>query len=98
MAAKLQLAAAYGYSATTELEQRAGLNSRHTDDDDTRISIGAKKAKFSNVGDESVRGGFVGARLQIVSSDNLSLIADVELGGNGDENYKAGNLSIEYSF
>ena len=98
LAAKLQLAAAYDYSATTELELRAGLNSRHSNDDDTQISIGASQAKFANVGDESVSGGFVGARLRIIGSDKLSLIADVELGGNGDEDYKAGNLSIEYSF
>ena len=94
LAAKLQLAAAYDYSATTELELRAGLNSRHSNDDDTQISIGASQAKFANVGDESVSGGFVGARLRIIGSDKLSLIADVELGGNGDEDYKAGNLSI----
>ena len=98
LAAKLQLAAAYSFSTATEFELRAGLNSRHTDDNDTQISIGNSRAKFANVGDENVSGGFVGARVQIVSSGNLSLIADVELGGNGDEDYKAGNVSIEYSF
>jgi len=98
LSTKLQIAAAYAYSATSEFELRTGVNSRYTDDDDTEISIGGSKSKFSNVGDENVYSSFVGARVRIASSDKLSLVADVELGGNGDEDYKAGHLSVEYTF
>jgi len=98
LSTKLQIAAAYAYSATSEFELRTGVNSRYTDDDDTEISIGGSKSKFSNVGDENVYSSFVGARIRIASSDQLSLVADVELGGNGDEDYKAGHLSVEYTF
>ena len=98
LSTKLQIAAAYAYSATSEFELRTGVNSRYTDDDDTEISIGGSKSKFSNVGDENVYSSFVGARIRIASSDKLSLVADVELGGNGDEDYKAGHLSVEYTF
>jgi len=98
LSTKLQIAAAYAYSATSEFELRTGVNSRYTDDDDTEISIGGSKSKFSNVGDENVYSSFVGARVRIIGSDKLSLVADVELGGNGDEDYKAGHLSVEYTF
>ena len=98
LSTKLQIAAAYAYSATSEFELRTGVNSRYTDDDDTEISIGGSKSKFSNVGDENVYSSFVGARVRIASSDKLSLVADVELGGNGDEDYKAGHLSVVYTF
>ena len=98
LSTKLQIAAAYAYSATSEFELRTGVNSRYTDDDDTEISIGGSKSKFSNVGDENVYSSFVGARVRIIGSDQLSLVADVELGGNGDEDYKAGHLSVEYTF
>ena len=98
LSTKLQIAAAYAYSATSEFELRTGVNSRYTDDDDTEISIGGSKSKFSNVGDENVYSSFVGARIRIASSDQLSLVADVELGGNGDEDYKAGHLSVVYTF
>ena len=98
LSTKLQIAAAYAYSATSEFELRTGVNSRYTDDDDTEISIGGSKSKFSNVGDENVYSSFVGARMRIIGSDKLSLVADVELGGNGDEDYKAGHLSVEYTF
>lgn len=58
------------------------FSSRYTDDDDTEISIGGSKSKFSNVGDdENVYSSFVGARVRIASNDQLSLVADVELGG-----------------
>ena len=98
LSTKLQVAAAYAYSATSEFELRTGVSSRYTDDDDTEISIGGSKSKFSNVGDENVYSSFVGARLRIASNDQLSLVADVELGGNGDEDYKAGHLSVVYTF
>ena len=95
---KLQVAAAYAYAVDNEFEFRVGLNSRYSDDDDTKISIGGKQSKFGNVGDESVTGGFVGARLRASNSGQLALVADIELGGNNDEDYARGNLSLEFTF
>ncbi len=95
---KLQGAAAYILNAHSEIELRVGVNSRNTFDGDTKFSALGGQSKFANIGDENVIGGFVGARLKVANSENLSLIADVQLGGNSNEDYLMGNLSLEYSF
>jgi hypothetical protein len=95
---RAQLAAAYLISARSELELRLGLNSRNTDDDDTKVSIGGSQFKFANAGDKNVTGGFAGASLRIFNQNNLTLVADLEVGGNSDEDYVAGNLNLEYLF
>jgi len=92
------LAAAYQLNEASEFEFRVGINSRHTDDDDTRVSIAGSQFKFANVGDHNVTGGFAGAALRLADNNNLSLIADMEFGGNSDENYVAGSVSLEYLF
>jgi outer membrane autotransporter protein len=94
--ARAQLAAAYLISARSEIELRLGLNSRNPDDDDTNVSIGGSQFKFANAGDENVTGGFAGASFRIFNENNLTLVADVEVGGNSDEDYVAGNLNLEY--
>jgi hypothetical protein len=94
--ARAQLAAAYLISARSELEFRLGLNSRNTDDDDTNVSIGGSQFKFASAGDENVTGGFAGASFRIFNQNNLTLVADLEVGGNSDEDYVAGNLNLEY--
>jgi hypothetical protein len=94
--ARAQLAAAYLISARSEIELRLGLNSRNTDDDDTNVSIGGSQFKFANAGDENVTGGFAGASFRIFNQNNLTLVADLEVGGNSDEDYVAGNLNLEY--
>jgi hypothetical protein len=93
---RAQLAAAYLISARSELELRLGLNSRNTDDDDTNVSIGGSQFKFASAGDENVTGGFAGASFRIFNQNNLTLVADLEVGGNSDEDYVAGNLNLEY--
>jgi uncharacterized protein with beta-barrel porin domain len=94
--ARAQLAAAYLISARSELELRLGLNSRNTDDDDTNVSIGGSQFKFASAGDKNVTGGFAGASFRIFNQNNLTLLADLEVGGNSDEDYVAGNLNLEY--
>jgi hypothetical protein len=98
LSVRAQLAAAYLISARSELELRLGLNSRNTDDDDTNVSIGGSQFKFANAGDENVTGGFAGASFRIFNQNNLTLVADLEVGGNSDEDYVAGNLNLEYLF
>lgn len=98
LTARAQLAAAYQFDEASEFEFRVGINSRHTDDEDTKVSIAGSQFKFATAGDESVAGGYAGASLRVADDNNLSLIADVEFGGNGDENYAAGQISLEYVF
>ena len=98
LSSQIQVALAYAYAVDNEFELRAGLNSRHSDDDDTKISIGATQSKFSNVGDETVSGSFVGARLRASNSERLALVADIELGGGNEEDYARANLSLEFIF
>ncbi len=98
LTARAQLAAAYQFDEASEFEFRVGLNSRHTDDDDTKVSIAGSQFKFATAGDESVTGGFAGATLRVADNNNLSLVADIEYGGDRDENYAAGSVSLEYVF
>jgi hypothetical protein len=98
LTARLQLAAAYQFNQASEFEFRVGVNSRHTDDDDTKASMAGSQFKFANAGDENVTGGFAGATLRVADNNNLSLIADMEFGGDSDENYAAGSISLQYVF
>ncbi|MCX4190825.1 autotransporter outer membrane beta-barrel domain-containing protein [Methylophaga sp. OBS3] len=98
LTARAQLAAAYQFDEASEFEFRVGMNSRHTNDDDSKVSIAGSQFKFATAGDESVTGGFAGASLRVATENNLSLIADMEFGGNSDENYAAGSISLEYVF
>ncbi len=100
LTARVQLAAAYALSLSSEFEFefRVGMNSRHTDDEDTKVSIAGSQFKFANAGDENVSGRFAGASLRVVDDNNLTLVADIEFGGNNDEDYAVGNISLEYVF
>jgi len=79
-----------------------GINSRHTDDEDTKVSIAGSNFKFTNAGDKHVIAGFAGGTLRVADDNNLSLIANMEFGGDSDEDYVAGSksaicvLSIRY--
>jgi len=98
LTARIQLAAAYQLDQSSEFEFRVGVNSRHTDDDDTKGSLANSDFRFANAGDENVTGGYAGVNLRVVQQDNLSLTADVEFGGDSDEDYVNANISLEYSF
>jgi uncharacterized protein with beta-barrel porin domain len=98
LTARIQLAAAYKFDQSSEFEFRVGMNSRHTNDEDTQVTLAGNNFTYSSVGDDSVSGGFAGINLRVADSGNLSFVADAEVGGNNNENYIAGNLSLEYSF
>jgi outer membrane autotransporter protein len=98
LTARLQLATAYQFSPASEVEVRVGMNSRHTDDDDTKVSIAGSSFKFASAGDENVTGSYAGINFRVASSDTLSVVADVEVGGEDDEDYAAGNVSLRYLF
>jgi hypothetical protein len=98
LTAKVQLAAAYALTTSSEFEFRVGMNGRHTNDEDTKVGIAGSQFKFSNAGDESVTGGFAGASIRVVDENNLILVADMEFGGNSDEDYATGSVSLEYVF
>lgn len=98
LAAKLQLAVAYQFYQNSELEFRVGVHSRHSDDDDTDVRIAGNSFSYSNAGDEKVSGRFAGVNLRVATQDNLSLIVDIEFGGNSDENYVNGQLGLDYRF
>jgi hypothetical protein len=97
LTANITLAAAYELTAQSELEFRLGLNSRHTNDDETKASIAGSSFKFASGGDQDVTSGFAGIRLR-VAQENLSLVTDMEFGGNNNEDYVAAQLSMEYVF
>lgn len=99
IAARAQLASAYQFNQHSEIELRLGLNVRHTDDDDVQANLAGSDFRYGNTGDETVSGAYGGINLRIATRDNLSLVADIEYGeASGDEDYLAGQISIEYSF
>ena len=98
LTARLQLAAAYKIDQASEVELRAGVNSRHSDDESTHASILGTNFSYSSVGDDSNTGGFVGANIRMATMDNLSLVADVEYGKSSDEDTLTGSLSLNYTF
>jgi outer membrane autotransporter protein len=98
LSVRAQLAAAYLISARSGLELRLRLNSRNTDDDDTNVSIAGSQFKFASAGDENVTGGFAGASFRIFNQNNLTLVADLEVSGNSNEDYVAGSIALEYIF
>lgn len=96
--AKLQVAAAYQLDNRSEFEFRVGVSSRHSDDDDTDVSIGGGQFSYANAGDENVSGSYAGVNLRIAAQDNLSLVADMEFGGGSDEDYVNAQMTLEYTF
>jgi len=98
LTARAQLAAAYQFTSYSELEFRVGLSSRHSNDDDTDVSLAGNSFSYSNAGDENVDGRFAGVNLRIADQNNLTLAVDIEFGGNSDEDYVNGQISLAYSF
>jgi outer membrane autotransporter protein len=98
LTAKVQLAAAYALTTSSEFEFRVGMNARHTNDQETKVGIAGSQFTFANAGDESVTGGFAGASVRVVDENNLTLVADMEFGGNSDNDYATGSVSLEYVF
>jgi outer membrane autotransporter protein len=98
LTARIQLAAALQLNNAAEFEVRAGVSTRNSDSDDVDASIGGNAFSYSHAGDENVSGRFAGANLRIAAQDNLNLVIDMEFGGDSDEDYVNGNISLEYVF
>jgi len=98
LSARAQIAAAYAFANNSELELRVGVDSRHSDDDEMEVSFSGSKFKFDSVIDDAITTRFFGARLRVADSEKLRMIADIEIGGNADEDYKMGNITLEFIF
>ncbi|MCP3661077.1 MAG: autotransporter domain-containing protein [Gammaproteobacteria bacterium] len=98
LSTRLQLAFAKQPSQQSEVEVRAGILSRHTDNDNIQATLAGNGSSFSSVGDDNKIGGYVGFNYRIATKDNLSLVADVEASFSKDETYLDGQLSLEYKF
>lgn len=98
LTARAQLGTAFKMSEASELELRVGANSRNGSSDNVDASVAGNAFSYGNVGDESVTGAFVGVNLLVATKDNLRLLADVELGGNSDEDSVNGYLRLDYLF
>ncbi|PHS32993.1 MAG: hypothetical protein COA95_01360 [Methylophaga sp.] len=98
LTAKVQLAAVYQLDKHSELEFRVGVTARNSDDDDTDVSIAGNSFSYANAGDENVEGRFAGVNLRVANQGNLTLMVDAEFGGNSDEDYVNGEISLEYQF
>lgn len=97
---RLQLASAYMWRKNSEAELRVGIDTRHASEDEVDASIGNNvNFDFDIDGDEDVLGGFVGGRVQMLSQNNLSLIADAEYRyAEGEETDVSASLLLEYRF
>ncbi|PHS32079.1 MAG: hypothetical protein COA95_04050 [Methylophaga sp.] len=98
LTAKAQIAFAYQFDQQSELEFRVGVTSRNSDDDDTDVTIAGNSFSYANAGDENVSGRFAGLNLRVANQDSLTLTVDVEFGGNSDEDYVNGEISLDYQF
>lgn len=98
LSARAQLEGAYSFNKVSEVALRVGVNSRHTDDDQANISLAGNRFNFTNSGDDNVTAGFVGAHLRAITTNQLNVIADLELGSASKENYATGYVSLEYLF
>ena len=95
---RAQLAAAYQLNNNSVIEFRMGISSRHSNDDDTQVSLTGNQFSYVNTGDENVNNRFAGINLRMTDKDNLALLVDVEFSDSGKENYLNGQISLEYSF
>ena len=96
---RLQLASIYRYNDSVNYGVRAGIKSRHIDDDDVEANLAGANFRFSAIGDDDVFGGFIGGNLQVAFQDSFSLDADIEYTGMaGDEDEIAASISLHYLF
>ncbi len=98
LTSKLQLATAYQAGQDTELELRVGARARNTNADDIDVSIAGQQFSYDSAGDDNVSGGFAGVNLRVATINNFNFVVDVELGGDSDEDYSRGQLSLEYHY
>ena len=96
--ARSQISAAYQLDDYSEFSFRVGVSSRHSNDDDIQGSFAGNSFSFTNAGDENVSGKFAGINLRVANQNNLTLVVDMEFGGSSKEDYRNGEISLEYSF
>ncbi len=98
LSSRLQLAFAKQPNQQSEVEVRAGILSRYTDNDNIQANLAGNGFSFASVGDDNKIGGYVGFNYRIATKDNLSLVADAEASISKDETYLDGQLTLEYAF
>jgi len=82
-----------------EINMRLGAQSRHTGGDDIAGNLGGANFKYAAMSDSDVAGAFAGWGIRQEIKDKLSVLADLEVGRfSGDEEYVAGQVTLEYRF
>lgn len=95
---KVQLKAAYAFTQGSEVSFRVGARARNINADDIDVTILGNQFSYDNAGDDNVSGAFAGLNLRVATVNNFDLMVDVELGGDSDEDYQRGQLSLNYHF
>jgi len=96
---RMQLAAAYSLDESREFELRAGLTSRHTNDDNVDANLAGTNFTYAATSDDNVLGAYVGANLRIAVQDRANLLFDIEYGqASGGETTGSGQLGFEFFF
>ena len=99
LTSQLQLAVAYSLAEESELEIRAGVKARYTDNDDIDVNLAGTNFQIPNASDNSVYGGYVGVNLRVVIKERINLVANVEHGrAGGGEEHIAAMLKLEAVF
>jgi outer membrane autotransporter protein len=99
LTSQLQLAVAYSLAEEGELEIRAGVKARYTDNDDIDVNLAGTNFQIPNASDNSVYGGYVGVNLRVVIKERINLVANVEHGrASGGEEHIAAMLKLEAVF
>ena len=82
-----------------EINLRAGVQTRHTDADDVKVSLAGSNFQFHSASDNNVSGEFIGLGANLRLNNNLELVADLESGQmSGAEDYLSGQLTLQYRF
>ncbi|MCP4077073.1 MAG: autotransporter domain-containing protein [Gammaproteobacteria bacterium] len=99
LSSRLQLAVAKILDKGQEIEFRLGASTRFIDNDETEASLAGTTFRYSSAGDDSVYGCFAGVNFRIATNKALTLVADIEAGGAGDnESFIDANIKLEYRF
>ncbi|ORU89841.1 MAG: hypothetical protein A6F71_02435 [Cycloclasticus sp. symbiont of Poecilosclerida sp. M] len=94
---RLQLASACLIDEGSEIELRAGVNSRHSFDDDTNFSIKGNRFSYGADGNDNTA-GFVGANFRVSTTNQLEIIADIEYAESDNETRLGGTVGLNYCF
>ena len=99
LTSQLQLAVAYSLAEESELEIRAGVKARYTDNDDIDVNLAGTNFQIPNASGNRFYGGYVGVNLRVVIKERINLVANVEHGrAGGGEEHIAAMLKLEAVF